>query len=264
MSFQVIMSLEEILNLRELEREKIEKTAEKIRESIEKDNYRMVQKYKENITKISEKWEGLHLQVASLKKVSTNDSNMKKSHRQVLDLVEKAIEEADIYYNELKIKKKEERKAEKEKNADKARLEQETRDLQKMEERKPFLKELFISEIREINKIVSEYVKKIENKKNNWVPETNALVIELKYLENRYAETIQSYNQLVAFITNPDEISKLREIKNTEERKFRADLMIIKSFVNVLQSGNQQSKVNITLPTRENIKTSQPNFAGEI
>lgn len=245
------MSLQEILNARDLEQERIIKTTEKIRDSIAKENFRMVQKYKESLTKMAEKWEGLHLQVANLKRVGTNDPGMKQDHRNILDIVEKATEEADIYYNELKIKKKEERRAEKEKNEEKVRMEEEQKRREKFVEQKPIMKELFVSEIRETTKIVAEYAKKIEAKKPNWVPELNAFVIELKYLENRFGEAIKVYDQLNDLLTDPAEINRLRDIKNTEERKFRADFLKLKSFANGLSgtaggSGKQGSAIKTT------------------
>ena len=54
--------LAEVENLRDLEREKIEQTTQKIENAMEMDNYRLVLKYKENLLKLLEKWEGYHLQ----------------------------------------------------------------------------------------------------------------------------------------------------------------------------------------------------------
>lgn len=254
------MSLEALTNSRELEKEKIVKTAEKIKDAIEKENYRMVQKYKENLKSLLEKWESFHLQIATKMSVSINDATLKAAHQEVLEIAEKAEEEADNYYNGLKQKKKEEKQAEKERVAALTRVEQEKKAEADREARKPILKDFFTTEMREINKIVTDYSLRIDNKKAVWIPETQALVSELQYIEKRYDKAVQAYNQFMMISTDAEEIAKLRDLKNAEERKYRQDFLKLNSFANKLSSNPQApEKVNFTLPTRQYL----PNISGE-
>lgn len=257
------MSLEEISNIRDLEREKLEKTAERIRDGISGNNFQLVLKYKEYLASTLEKWEALHLQVANLSAVSISTGPMKQMHQEVLDIAYKADIEAENYYTELKKKKKEERQAERALRNAELRAEQAKKEEEEKEASKPILKEYFTNEVKEINKIVRDYTLKIENKKVPWTAEPFALMTEIKYIEERFEKAVRAYNQFVFLSTDKSENEKLRELKNTEERSYRRELMKIKSFVNT-QNLNPQSRANInaSLPTRLNQQV--PTFLGEI
>jgi len=239
--------LAEVENLRDLEREKIEQTTQKIENAMEMDNYRLVLKYKENLLKLLEKWEGYHLQVAEKKKLGINDSSMRSIHREVLDLTEKTVEKADNYYIQLKVKKKEEKQAERQRIAAKAESEKAARQDAEREIRMPILKDLFTSEMREINRITTGYVKNISNR--SWVPDIQALKDEIAYIESRYGDAMDAYQQYMTFGKDQVLLGQMRELKNAEERKYRADILAIKSYMTKLETNPRPG--NVRLPARQ-------------
>ena len=235
------MSVEALINMRDLEKEKIVKTEEKIKDSIKNENYRLVLKYKEAMGQMVEQWVRLHLAVANRQGVSINDPSMKNLHRMVLDVSGRGEQLADNYYIKLKQKRKEEKRAEKRSKDEKAQAELEKRYQAEQANKKPVLKELFLSEIKEVNKLLAENVKRLEARQ---ITNAEVLETELKYIEERYEKAVKAYNQFVVLsVDNPREVAPLREVKNDEERTYRRDLMKIRAFLTGLQKNQAQQPV---------------------
>ena len=90
--------------------------------------------------------------------------------------------------------------------------------------------------MREINIILAEYTKQIDNKRIKWTPDAQALAAELKYIENRFEKAVAAYNQFMTYSSDQEENGKLRELKNGEERVYRRDFLKINSVLNTLQT----------------------------
>ena len=99
-----------------------------------------MQRYKENMTAMLEKWESLHLQYANLQKLGIGDSEMRVAHQEVLGMSEHAEAEAETFYLVLKQRKKEQKAAEREQQQQEARAQREKKRQADQEAQRPIIK----------------------------------------------------------------------------------------------------------------------------